>query len=300
VGRVRLTPLVLGALLAATGLVASLPAGAAPPKPASGAKLTKQQIACAKRTIGVAAAAKLVRGTLRPTAKQKAKLAPCLKTKPPSTTPEPSKPAPAAPGEWLTAAPFDLSLVQELSRFRSCTGHDFSGYDIEGELESARSMKHYVTFSLPWTPAGSAKLYAPFDGTVVIVGTGGKPGSAVYIESDAGKPWQFFFAHVDPLVRVGDRVRAGDPVAAVPPADALDIAYRLRPSVAFDTGLHSVKNGGPAYESYFLHMTKAVLQQFAARGFTPDKLIVPKATRDAAPCTEYNRSDATDYVQASG
>lgn len=299
-GRTRLTPLALGTLLAAAGLVASLPAGAALPKPVSAAKLTKQEIACAKRALGAAAAAKLVHGTLRPTAKQKAKLAPCLRAKPPNTTPKPATPAPAAPGEWLTAAPFDLSLVQEMSRFRSCTGHDFSGYDIQGEIESARSMKHYVGLSLPWTPAGSAKVYAPFDGTVVVVRTGGPPGGSVYIESDAGKPWQFFFAHVDPLVRVGDRVRAGEPVATLPPADSLEIAYRLRPSVAFDTGLHSVKNGRPAYESYFLHMTKAVLQQFAARGFTPDRLIVPKATRDAAPCTEYNRSDSTDYVQASG
>jgi len=205
-----------------------------------------------------------------------------------------------APGPWLTAGPFDLALVTEMSRFRSCTGHDFSGFNIKGEAEMARSMKHYVTLSLRWTPANVMKVYSPFDGTVKIARTGGPPGQAIDIESDAGKPWMFFFAHVTPLVRVGDRVKAGDPVATVPPADFMALGANLPPTVAFDTGLESVINGGPAYESFFLHMTDAVLTQFAARGLTPEKLIVPKETRDAAPCTEYNRSDAVDYVRASG
>lgn len=205
-----------------------------------------------------------------------------------------------APGAWLTAAPFDLALVAEMSRFRSCTGHDFSGFNINGDMETSRSMKHYVTLSIPWTPVNVMKLYSPFDGTVTVVRTGGPPGQAIDIESDAGKPWMFFFAHVTPLVRVGDRVQAGDLVATVPPVDFMALGASLRPTVAFDTGLESVINGGPAYESYFLHMTDAVLMQFAARGFTAEKMIVPKETRDAAPCSQYNRSDAVDYVQASG
>jgi biotin carboxyl carrier protein len=206
----------------------------------------------------------------------------------------------AAPGAWLTAAPFDLTLVAAMSRFRSCTGHDFSGFNIGGEAESARSMKHYVTLSIPWTSATVMNLYSPFDGTVTVVRTGGPPGQAIDIESDAGRPWMFFFAHVTPIVRVGDRVKAGDLVATVPPVNFAALGPSLSPTVAFDTGLESVINGGPAYESYFLHMTEAVLAQFAARGFTPERLVVPKATRDAAPCTEYNRSDAVDYVRASG
>ncbi len=203
-------------------------------------------------------------------------------------------------GAWLTAAPFDLTLVTEMSRFRSCTGHDFSGFNMKGEAETARSMKHYVRLSLAWTSARVMNVYSPFDGTVKIVRTGGPPGQAIDIESDAGKPWMFFFAHVTPLVSIGARVKAGDLVATVPPADFMALGPNLPPTVAFDTGLESVINGGPAYESFFLHMTDAVLTQFAARGFTPDKLIVPKETRDAALCTEYNRSDAVDYVRASG
>jgi len=204
------------------------------------------------------------------------------------------------PGAWLTAAPFDLTLVSAMSRFRSCTGHDFSGFNINGDAERARSMKHYVTLSLAWTSASVMNVYSPFDGTVRVVRSGGPPGQAIDIESDAGAPWMFFFAHVTPLVRVGDRVKAGDVVVTVPPTDFRALGPGLPPTVAFDTGLESVINGGPAYESFFLHMTDAVLAQFAARGFTPEKLIVPKETRDAAPCTEYNRSDAIDYVRASG
>ena len=220
----------------------------------------------------------------------------------PTTTPSVTPPTGlvGGSGAWLTAAPFDLTLVTEMSRFRSCTGHDFSGFNIRGEAETARSMKHYVTLSLRWTSVNVMTVSSPFDGTVRIVRTGGPPGQAIDIESDAGSPWMFFFAHVTPLVRVGDRVKAGDPVATVPPPDFMALGAGLRPTVAFDMGLESVINGGPAYESPFLHMTDAVLAQFAARGFTPEKLIVPKETRDAAPCTEYNRSDAVDYVRASG
>lgn len=187
-----------------------------------------------------------------------------------------------------------------MSRFRSCTGHDFSGLNINGEGETARSMKHYVTLSIPWTTTTVLNMRAPFDGTVTVVRTGGPPGQAIDIESDAAKPWMFFFAHVTPLVRVGDRVKAGDIVATVPPPNFRDLGPGLPPTVSFDTGLESVTNGVPAYESYFLHMTDAVLAQFAARGLTVEKLVVPKATRDAAPCAEYNRSDGVDYVRTSG
>ena len=203
-------------------------------------------------------------------------------------------------GAWLTAAPFDLTPVAAMSRFRSCTGHDFSGFNIKGEPETARSMKHYVTLSFAWTSATVMNMYSPFDGTVRIVRTGGPPGQAIDIECGAGTPWMFFFAHVSPLVGVGDRVKAGDLVATVPPADFMALGPSLPPTVAFDTGLESVINGRPAYESFFLHMTDAVLTQFAARGFTAERLVVPKETRDAAPCTEYNGSDGVDYVRASG
>ena len=281
------------AILAAVALVVSIDAAAAGPTPRP-VKLTPAQRACAARAIGAALTAKFEKGQVRLTTKQQAKLAPCLQKRPaPPTSQTPSD-------AWLTAVPFDLSLVKEMSRFRSCTGHDFSGYNIRGEVERDSSMKHYVTLTIAWLPADSAKGYAPFDGRVTSVRTGGLPGQSVYIESDAGKPWQFFFAHVTPLVKEGDRVKAGDVVATFPPADAQQIGSRLRPTVAFDTGLHSVVNGRPAYETFFLHMTDAVLRHFAAQGFTPEKLIVSKETREATPCKEYNRSDATDYVQATG
>jgi hypothetical protein len=131
----------------------------------------------------------------------------------------------------------------------------------------------------------------PFDGTVKVVARA-VPGQRSTSNRTQERPDVPLPRHTS--LKVGDRVKAGDPVATVPPADFTALGPGLPPTVAFDTGLESVVNGGPAYESFFLHMTGAVLAQFAVRGFTPERLIVPKAERDAAPALN-NRSNV-DYA----
>ncbi|HEX9804392.1 MAG TPA: hypothetical protein VGA67_01815, partial [Candidatus Dojkabacteria bacterium] len=42
----------------------------------------------------------------------------------------------------ITSNPIDLSQISRISKFRSCAGHNFSGYNVQGVRESNRSMKH--------------------------------------------------------------------------------------------------------------------------------------------------------------
>lgn len=266
------------------------PAAAGPPP------ITPGQRACFERVLGKAVVAKLLRGGKEPSAAQMAKLTPCFAgSRGGGTGSIPTR------GAWITANPLDLSVVTAMSTFRSCSGHDYSGLDVEGQRETERSMKHYVVTSVPWQPADSISGYAPFDGTVTGVESEQFPlGRQVQITaSGAGSPWIFVFFHADLLVKAGDRVKAAQPVVKWPPASAASLLGQLRPALSFDVALKARGPGGDVYDSPLLHMTPAVLAQFTARGLTPAKLIVPKAARDAAPCTSYNNSDATDFVSAT-
>src|SRR4030066_403864 len=44
----------------------------------------------------------------------------------------------------ITSSPIDLDQMDRISYVRSCAGHDYSGENIDGELETNRSMKHYA------------------------------------------------------------------------------------------------------------------------------------------------------------
>lgn len=205
-------------------------------------------------------------------------------------------------GAWIVANPLDLAKVTSISVFRSCSGHDYSGSDVQGQVETDRSMKHYVDTSVPWEPPDTLRGYAPFDGTVATVENEQFPlGKQVRIAS-ASVPWEFIFFHADPLVKAGQKVRAGQPVVAWPPKGALaafaSSGFGKRDGTSFDIALRAVDQ---TLDSPLLHMTPKVAAQWAAKGFTPASAVVSKAARDAEPCNgTYNRTDGSDFVQARG
>jgi len=204
-------------------------------------------------------------------------------------------------GPVIDTLPFDLASVTQISKYRSCAGHDYSGQDTDFKSETLRSMKHYI-----YTRGeASLKLSAPFDGVIAWIvpefaGSANTGFRVVVEKSDgAGGLWDVVFMHVEPLpgMAVGTSLRAGQ-----------QFANTSAPRLNWDFGLLWIrpglgqqdprKFGGLIFESPLLRLSPAVAAQFAARGVTPDSIILSAAARDASPCVVYEVRDNVTYFQS--
>lgn len=210
----------------------------------------------------------------------------------------------------ITASPIDVAHVTALSKFRSCSGHDFSpGARGHGEpgAESARSMKHYLQTDVPLTPADTVPVFAPIDGVVDIQEETTPIGKQVYISRDG---WSVRIFHVDPSVSSGHTVTAGQQIGSIAPAAAEAMLGGERgpdgsvPLYEFDIAVTSQDNR--QYVSMLDLMSPEVAQAWAARGFAPATATISKEARDAAPCAlgpdgeRFARQDVdpSDWVEA--
>ncbi|MBI2176292.1 hypothetical protein HYU40_02990 [Candidatus Woesearchaeota archaeon] len=174
----------------------------------------------------------------------------------------------------IIANPLDLSQIKQISKFRSCVGHDYSGRNNNGERETLRSMKHYVEPLQKLRTGNTVKIFAPFDGKVREL-LESPPGKQMYISANAAPSWNFIFFHISPLpeVRQGSSVKAGQLVG-----------YASKDIHNFDIGLKQFGFRGQVLNSPFLHMTASVLDEYAAKGVNRENIIIPKSERDAEPC----------------
>ncbi|TAK99482.1 MAG: hypothetical protein EPO08_16150 [Rhodospirillaceae bacterium] len=202
----------------------------------------------------------------------------------------------------------DLAEVDQLTKFRSDAGHDYSDltqFNVEGvpdlaskyNRESCRSMKHYF-----YGPDKGTPMYAPVAGTVTSIS---EPNVAndvqIGIQPDAEPAFGINIFHIvldKPLV-VGQHLNEGQLIGTDPgaPYIATDIAVFVKTP----QGLHLI--------SYFQALTDAAFAPYKARGVaSPDALIYTKEQRDAAPYTCANGFAFTppspdpnlDYVALSG
>lgn len=199
-------------------------------------------------------------------------------------------------GAFITANPIDLGHVTAVSRFRSCKGHDYSGLDAALQMETDRSMKHYIFTDIPLTKVGALPGVAPFDGTVSVSREESGFGSQVSVTS-AKLGWSFIFFHADPSVASGARVKAGQQVVSYPPASSTG-AEPGQPH-SFDFALRSADG---RLDSFLAHASPAVVSAWAKKGFTPATAILSKADRDARPCNgSFNGSiNNPDLIRATG
>lgn len=225
-----------------------------------------------------------------------------------------AKPKPKPPAiPKITANPVDLATVTKISRFRSCSGHDYSpgfgqkkqGLPVTGEI--ARSMKHYIDISNDLADVDAVKGYAPFAGTIRIESEQYPLGKQVIVQSPSG--WIVKFFHGDPLVTDGAKVTPGQQIIAWPPAGAKDLLGAKDPNkkMEFDISMENYKTG--AIVSIFSAMTPQVAALWAAKGFTAANAIISKEARDADPChvgpdgeffTDVDAARPDNWVQATG
>ena len=213
----------------------------------------------------------------------------------------------------LVVSPLDVSHVIAVSKFRSCSGHDFSP-GVRGfngpTAERARSMKHYIQTDLGLTPANSLAVFAPIDGTIDIQEETFPLGKQVYINANG---WSVRIFHVDPTVTKGKQVKAGDQIGTIPPFNAADLLGGKAdpsgkvPTYEFDIAVTS-QDQPAQYVSMFDLMNAQVAQLWAARGFTKENVMISKEARDASPCPlgpdgesfAPNSESASDWVRATG
>jgi len=211
---------------------------------------------------------------------------------------------PSVNAKYITAVPLDLTQIKSFSKFRSCAGHDYPGYNFDQILETDRSMKHYIYPTAEFQGTlDKVKMLAPFDGTVSKfdlekdkVGGRLKGGNAITFSTPVDEVVRFEFGHLYFVkdFKVGDEVKAGELVGYAALAEKEN---------DFDIDLFSwiYINGGEtrAFDSAFSHMTDPVLAEFAKYGITPENTKISKEARDASPCN-YTGPDKNQSSQGTG
>jgi hypothetical protein len=193
----------------------------------------------------------------------------------------------------ITSNPIDLSQISRISKFRSCAGHNFSGYNVQGVRESNRSMKHYMTpIKELYDARGKVDIYAPFDGEIIISFSDGRSNLVIidHPESD----WNFIFFHIDldEGLAVGSEIEAGQHIgsANTEGADNFDMAFEYETDGSIFGFITSklLKFGYPPfyeqYDSVFNYMTAEVLSEFQEYGFEKEEFIITEEERNQNPC----------------
>ena len=209
-----------------------------------------------------------------------------------NTTPEPEIIWPSVDAKYITAVPLDLTQIYSISKFRSCAGHDYPGYNFDKIQETDRSMKHYnFPISKYQGTTDKVKMLAPFDGTVSAItfekdeidkpGKRPKTGNSITFSTPVDKIVRFEFGHIYFVkeFKISDSVKAGD---------LIGYAALGEKENDFDIDLFAwIKTNGAeirTFGSIFDHMTDSVLAEYAKYGATPDNTKFSKEYRDDHPC----------------
>ncbi|MDE1869667.1 MAG: hypothetical protein KGH71_01620 [Candidatus Micrarchaeota archaeon] len=204
---------------------------------------------------------------------------------------------------FIVSTPVNLSQISQISKFRSCEGHDYSGYDVQDFQETQRSMKHYFApLQQLLGSTSQVQEFAPFNGTVQSIITEQTPvGKQVWIGHTQSGPqggypapgiWNAVFFHLNPLpgITVGSHVSAGE---------LIGYANLTSPIQDFDIALEQYNGSSGVYrqvlDSIFLHMSPSVLANFSSRGVNASGMVIPKAYRDSNPC-DFNTFNPNDSV----
>jgi len=231
-------------------------------------------------------------------------------------TPTASQVTPATTNAFITSSPVDLAQIAKISKFRSCEGHDSSGYNTDNVAETNRSMKHYLLPIDSLTGSiGKVKDNAPFDGTIItLFPEDSGHGNQMWIQSTADPSWVIMLFHLDTTLTVGTTVKSGGLVGyaslgakensfdvALLKTDATTLSkiQEVLKKMASTGRFSDADQANPPkmiYDSFLLHMSPSVTAAYAARGLTPATSIISKTARDAQPCTFGGPMDPASWV----
>ena len=201
----------------------------------------------------------------------------------------------SAVSQFIQADFIDLDKIFSVSKFRSGSGHDFSGNG-----EACRSMKHY--FAPNWSQAGESArqanngmppapdgtndidIYSPVDGKIIGIQTEKSPiGEQIYIQPTAQKDYTIRLFHIYKSAGIakGTELKAGQKIGVISQYSTTDIA---------------VMKGRNNFISYFDVMPDSLFAKYIARGVkSKSDLIISKEARDANPLQCNGENFATNY-----
>lgn len=194
--------------------------------------------------------------------------------------------------KFITSSPIDLSQIRSLSKLRSCAGHDYSGENIDGEIETNRSMKHYaVPLDQYNGTKNQVKIFAPWDGKIAKIEGPSKAestGSSIYMTKDG---WWFEFGHVEPLpdLKVGQKVKSGQLIGYVESINGSAFDLQFYHSGKYVDWLKGI-------DSFANHFTPEVAAEYSQYGLTLDNMLISKEYRDQNPCQGFNQNPEEDHV----
>lgn len=214
--------------------------------------------------------------------------------------------------KFIIANPVDLTQIKKISKFRSCSGHDFSGQNVDGIREKNRSMKHYFKpVDVLSSSIGEVKVFAPFDGDIKSIRDEREPRGKETILRSETSSWDVTIFHLDllPSLREGSKITTGQLIGH---------AHIASQGNDFDIAVTKFVGGVPDFkslssdqgenmqdfffsmmmmDSVFNYMTEGVLSNFKEFGITAENIIIPAAERDQAPCTFERTENASDWVE---
>lgn len=194
--------------------------------------------------------------------------------------------------DWI-----DLKRIGSISKFRSGSGHDFSGNG-----ETCRSMKHYFNTpdtrekmlsydrgnGIPPKPDGVSdiSIYSPVDGKITAVESEQMPiGEQVYIRSKSHPDYtvRLFHIYLESDIKDGSEVSAGQKIGVISQYQNTDIAI-------------TVGEFSRNYVSYFDVMPDEIFSKYQAAGImNRGQLIITKEYRDAHPLECLSERFAKNY-----
>jgi len=213
----------------------------------------------------------------------------------------------------------NLALIEEISKFRSGAGHDFS-YDASfpfgasDESEPPSSMKHYLAPYSVWSgDQSTVPVYAPFAGEIVRVtdeGSGTGTNKRIEIESSTDSAYMLILFHID-LDEDYPQILNDWPIEFWPSHQPDDSSYTtttvaagdllgyadMRSAHDFDVAVLWTDTDGSRYwVSYFDLVPDALFQAYEDRGATRSDMTISKADRIATPVTWWAGRNDDDWV----
>ncbi len=190
---------------------------------------------------------------------------------------------------FVTSAPFDISQIQSVSKFRSCSGHDYSGLDINGVNETNRSMKNYAVPLQKFNgTSDKVKVIAPFDATV-LNNSPGKMGDNLDLVPTQAPGFIYELGHITSLKTLtkGTTVKSGQLIGYYT-VEQGGSSFDLQ--LWFGGTNRTVNTTSGEFDSLFAHLSPDLAKQLSLHGLTSSDLIISKADRDASPCLATGQS----------
>lgn len=214
--------------------------------------------------------------------------------------------------KFIVSNPVDLTQIKKISKFRSCSGHNFSGQNVDGVREKNRSMKHYFkpVDSLAES-IGEVKVFAPFNGRIKSVRDEREPRGKETILESKTTSWDVTIFHLDllPTLKEGSEISAGQLIGH---------AHIASQGNDFDIAINRFVGGVPDFknlssdeaekmqdfffsmimmDSVFNPMTPSVASEFEKFGVNYENIIITAEERDKRACTFERSENPGDWIE---